>query len=1214
MGRSFDLAAEVARRRQALLEKDQADGGDMPMPLPLPNGAEDIWGLALSGGGIRSATFCLGVLRALADNELLKRFDVLSTVSGGGYVGSMLGRLFMQPKGVGAVVKALRGTHTSWFMWWLRANGRYLVPTGVADTVFALAIYLRNLVAIHLEFGILALLLGGLLAGFDLLAWWGLQAWAWHSSALFAYLKWLPSWLPTVWLLLPAVLLCSAVSAAAHWSLTWMVRATAWRTAVNWVLVCAAWLLLNGLYAQHGQVGVGAGHLTRNGLWIGISLLLLTWLGGVPLAAWQLHSARKSCDGHVQLVVEEARSRLTQRLAGCFKCLAFVVLVGLIDRLAWLLAFDVRNPIQTGLGLGLLVAASRAVLPKLAQVENLGLSQGVLAPLLNAAGFLAVLVLASWWVSLVYQAVLGAVFWGDGPNFHAPLWVLAGLVCPIAIYSLLTGRNFSFLNLSSLHSFYKARLVRTYLGATNPERFPLKEHGHDSPLQVVPMAVGPSDAKVSVQNTHPDDDVEMMDYCPQQSGGPVHLINVCLNQTVGPRGHIFNHDRKGQPLCIASGGFMRVGQDPWQELAASQDLTLGTWMAISGAAVASGMGAMTRGGMAALTTLTGLRLGYWWSPASGYQGSHWFSKLSGVLSETFGTFGGKARQDWYLSDGGHFENTGAYALLAARAKVIVLVDCGADPNYQFGDLENLVRKARIDLQAEILFQRKDESRATNSPEWRDFGSLDQLASESANECLAVATVIYDGKEDEPGLLVVIKPNVCSRLPVDLRNYKRANAAFPQQSTADQFFSEEQWESYYSLGRFLGSHLNQGLINKLRQNDSPFVQDEASQVRRCRPDELSSASTPGPMSTLRTPSKAMASTLSLSAAATIGVSAWQGLEGWRAAIKTSTDAQRAALGELSALWARLPLVAVAPAVASGATSGGASVAGPAMDSGTTGALAAILVRHADTLCPGGEAGWFQSSPLAQTIYQNTLQACKLAAVSGRPVSCQALLKMEDPQSNSPFPACLATYASQSQYGGAETRGLPVVYGVYDYSARPKVDLRSVHPCDPRAATNCQPAQVSLPLMGEGPRPAPMVRPGPTLQIEIKPSHVCEGKTIYIQIYGPNQRDAVRLLRDPWRALGASVPPIDDVRATSAARGSQAPLPVSVNTVRFHTWYDKPCAEALERAARGAMAQLPSDRQKSVVPMIWGDPDLPWRVEPLSPKLQSTQGVIEVWIRN
>ncbi len=48
----------------------------------------------MSGGGIRSATFCFGVLRALAQHKLLLRFDLLSTVSGGGYVGGMLGRLF----------------------------------------------------------------------------------------------------------------------------------------------------------------------------------------------------------------------------------------------------------------------------------------------------------------------------------------------------------------------------------------------------------------------------------------------------------------------------------------------------------------------------------------------------------------------------------------------------------------------------------------------------------------------------------------------------------------------------------------------------------------------------------------------------------------------------------------------------------------------------------------------------------------------------------------------------------------------------------------------------------------------------------------------------------------------------------------------------------------------------------------------------------------
>src|ERR1043166_6953657 len=44
-------------------------------------------GLALSGGGIRSATFCLGFLQGLHDLRLLRVFDYLSTVSGGGYLG-----------------------------------------------------------------------------------------------------------------------------------------------------------------------------------------------------------------------------------------------------------------------------------------------------------------------------------------------------------------------------------------------------------------------------------------------------------------------------------------------------------------------------------------------------------------------------------------------------------------------------------------------------------------------------------------------------------------------------------------------------------------------------------------------------------------------------------------------------------------------------------------------------------------------------------------------------------------------------------------------------------------------------------------------------------------------------------------------------------------------------------------------------------------------
>src|SRR5574341_384045 len=52
--------------------------------------ASDLAGLAFSGGGIRSATFNLGILQALAELRLLHRFDYLSTVSGGGYIGSWL--------------------------------------------------------------------------------------------------------------------------------------------------------------------------------------------------------------------------------------------------------------------------------------------------------------------------------------------------------------------------------------------------------------------------------------------------------------------------------------------------------------------------------------------------------------------------------------------------------------------------------------------------------------------------------------------------------------------------------------------------------------------------------------------------------------------------------------------------------------------------------------------------------------------------------------------------------------------------------------------------------------------------------------------------------------------------------------------------------------------------------------------------------------------
>lgn len=84
----------------------------------------DAIGLALSGGGIRSATFNLGVLQALEEHSLLPRIDYLSTVSGGGYIGASL-TWFMSRLGRDF---PFRRAPDNFELTWLRQHGEYLAP------------------------------------------------------------------------------------------------------------------------------------------------------------------------------------------------------------------------------------------------------------------------------------------------------------------------------------------------------------------------------------------------------------------------------------------------------------------------------------------------------------------------------------------------------------------------------------------------------------------------------------------------------------------------------------------------------------------------------------------------------------------------------------------------------------------------------------------------------------------------------------------------------------------------------------------------------------------------------------------------------------------------------------------------------------------------------------------------------------------------------
>ena len=128
----------------------------------------NLFGLALSGGGIRSATFSLGVLQALARQRLLSRFDYLSTVSGGGYIGAWLSAWVVRVGGISKVEEELSRTGTPVApIEFLRSYSNYLTPrTGVfgVDTWTAIATWMRNfspnmLIVIASMWSVLALIM-----------------------------------------------------------------------------------------------------------------------------------------------------------------------------------------------------------------------------------------------------------------------------------------------------------------------------------------------------------------------------------------------------------------------------------------------------------------------------------------------------------------------------------------------------------------------------------------------------------------------------------------------------------------------------------------------------------------------------------------------------------------------------------------------------------------------------------------------------------------------------------------------------------------------------------------------------------------------------------------------------------------------------------------------------------------------------------------------
>ena len=220
-------------------------------------------GVALSGGGIRSATFCLGLFQSLARLGLVRRIDYLSTVSGGGYFGSFLGAMFNRAGADVKRVEAELGDNHSWPVGWLRDNGRYLAPNGSGDAWMAAAVALRNWVAVHVVIlsGIFLLLCVGALARAALVTSPATSAhWMKIEEALWNY-ELFGLW-PSPWFVLPVLVL--AVVMIPLGSVYWVTQFTALMGAfrVAGGLVCRPLRAMTNLeFAARAQAALSRGFM-----------------------------------------------------------------------------------------------------------------------------------------------------------------------------------------------------------------------------------------------------------------------------------------------------------------------------------------------------------------------------------------------------------------------------------------------------------------------------------------------------------------------------------------------------------------------------------------------------------------------------------------------------------------------------------------------------------------------------------------------------------------------------------------------------------------------------------------------------------------------------------------------------------------------------------------------------------------------------------------
>lgn len=739
---------------------------------------ENLTGLALSGGGIRSASFSLGIMQALAYRGWLKKIDYLSTVSGGGYIGSSLiwllksntdfgmerdnfpyasfpmssqprteqphtslkERIRTNPNAVNYKGKLLR---------FVRQNAKYLNP-GRGINLFSLAgLALRGGLAGILVYGGLATLV---LWVFKFFGAFDCSTWEYlyvpeplDKNFFFALLFWvLVAYLASI----PIFALITIFSGNGRESHTYGLR-RGYEIALGYLLpslICLAIL---------GSLPI-----------IRCSLLELGQKTSTPPAAFTASGQRTSSggfvfSGHIRpapvpkglkpadqdpcCITKETPSHspflnaLRQEMGalGAGLCAMLMALVS---------------------GLGAFFKTGRLTMKKLplGPLVAVGITLLVIGQLLTSFSLLQVI---------------------DSAKPH-PAFLLMTLVLLLVLASI----NINYL---SLHRFYRDRLMETFM----PNTKNLLERHFES----AHIAKAADQARLHTMGILVDDAKQ------EQRHVPYHIINT--NVVLVSSNHPKFRGRGGD-CFILSPAFCGSNATGWRATSSFMQgtMTLATAMAISGAAVnpsagCGGEGITRSPFLSALMGMLNLRLGYW-VPNPDNRKGFWKRKriptsiLPGLSEISLRFFLNEKSRFLQLSDGGHFENLGLYELIRRKLRLIIVCDGGADPNFTFSELSNAMEKARSDFGALIMLE--SEHLALLTP-----NNTDPQGVAYAQSPYLLAKIAYsDGSE---GRLIYITTNFFKELSADLYGYRKEHPAFPDEPTTDQFFDEKQFEAYRELG-------------------------------------------------------------------------------------------------------------------------------------------------------------------------------------------------------------------------------------------------------------------------------------------------------------------------------------------------------------------------------------------------------------------------------